>query len=103
MPTVHPSANPFKNRRMRDAAQDGMLITIRCNGCRRMTHFWAADLYQVLGDHQLHVPPWPCSRCRSTEGIDVTWSIPGADKLNGLTVRRPVRKIEKWLWRDEKA
>jgi hypothetical protein len=88
---------------MRDAAQDGMIITMRCALCRRTVHFWAADLLQVLGDHQVHVPPWPCSRCRSIEHMAVSWSVPSAQMLAGLTVRRPVRKIEKWLWRDERT
>lgn len=89
---------------MREAAHDGMLITMRCNACRRVTHFWAADLVQVLGDdHQVHIPPWPCSRCRTREYIDMSWTVATADRLNGLTVRRPVSKVERWIWRDEKA
>lgn len=104
MPAARPSGNPFRNRRMCDAARDGMLITLRCNGCRRTMHFWAVDLVRVVGeDHQLHLAPWPCSRCRTAEYISVSWTVPGAAMLAGLTVRRPVRKIERWLWRDEKA
>lgn len=104
MPVAHPSSNPFRNRLMRDAAADGMLIIMRCNRCRRATHFWAADLVAVVGDlHQAHVPPWPCSRCRTTEYINVTWTIPSAEMLRGLTVRRPVRKVERWIWRNEKT
>ncbi len=104
MPSVHPSANPFQNRRMIHAAQDGMIITMRCNGCRRSVHFWASDLVKVVGnDHQLHIAPWPCARCKSTESISVSWRVPSPDFLNGLTIRRPVRQVVKWLWRNEKA
>jgi len=104
MPAAGPSGNPFRNRRMCDAAHDGMLITLRCNGCRRTLHFWAADLVKVVGEHhQVHLAPWPCSRCQTADFIDVSWTVPGAAMLTGLTVRRPVRKIERWLWRNEKA
>lgn len=105
MPAARPSANRFKNRLMQDAAKDRMLITVRCNRCRRQTHYWAADLIEVLGwNHEVHVPPWPCSKCRSSELVDVRWQIPSAEMLAaGLTIRRPVKKIEKWLWRDERV
>lgn len=104
MPAAGPSGNPFRNRRMGEAAADGMLITLRCNGCHRTMYFWAVDLVRVLGEHhQVHVPPWPCSRCKTAEFINVTWAVPSPEKLAGLTVRRPVRKVERWLWRNEKA
>ena len=104
MPVAGPSGNPFRNRRLAEAASDRMLLTLRCNLCRRVTHFWAADLVPVIGEqHQIHVPPWPCSRCRTAEYINVTWCIPSGAMLDGLTVRRPVRKIERWIWRDERT
>ncbi|AVO36579.1 hypothetical protein [Pukyongiella litopenaei] len=79
-----------------------MLITVKCPGCRRRVNYWAADLVQVLGpEHQLHEPPFPCSRCRTRE-VDVSWSIPSPRDLQGLTVRRPVRQVVKWIWRDER-
>ncbi|MCV2887029.1 hypothetical protein [Ruegeria aquimaris] len=80
-----------------------MLITVRCPMCRRTVNFWAADLIKVLGpDHELQNPPFPCSRCKNNE-VDVRWTIPAASDLERLTVRRPVRQIVKWIWRDEKA
>lgn len=89
---------------MSEAAADRMLITMRCNACHRVTHFWAVDLVKVLGgNHQAHIPPWPCSRCRTAEFINMTWIVPSSLMLDGLTVRRPVRKIERWIWRDEKT
>lgn len=103
MPVGHPSSNPFKNRRMREAADDGMVITMRCGLCKRVAHFWATDLVTVLGDHQVHIAPWPCSKCKTKDYIDMSWKVPSPDMLRGLTVRRPVRKVERWIWRNEKA
>lgn len=104
MPAARPSSSPFRNRQMHHAAADGMLITMRCGLCGRVTHFWATDLVRVLGDnHQVHIPPWPCSRCRTKEFIDMRWQIPSTATLSGLTVRRPTKQITKWLWRDERA
>ncbi len=103
MPAAHPSANKFLNQRLAHAASNGMLITVCCPYCRRRVHFWAADLAKVLGpDHELHVPPFPCSRCRTRE-LDVKWCIPSAADLENLTVRRPVRQVVKWIWKDERA
>ncbi|WP_299911611.1 hypothetical protein [uncultured Paracoccus sp.] len=77
-----------------------------CNGCRRRVNYWAADLAQVIEDpfHEAHVPPWGCARCKTAEYMVMRWHVPSAEEMaKGLTVRRPVRKIEKWLWRDERA
>ena len=105
MPSV-PSRNKFANRRLRDAASEGMLLTVRCNGCRRQVHYLAADLVQVLGwDHEAHVPPpWPCSRCRTSEYLSMRSWLPAASQMaEGITVRRPVGQVTRWKWRDEKA
>ena len=86
---------------MRDAAQDGMLITVYCPMCRRRVNYWAQDLVKVVGPlHQAHIPPFPCSKCRTRE-LQVSWRVLPASEIGGLTVRRPVRQITKWIWRDE--
>jgi hypothetical protein len=104
MPAV-PSTNPAKNRNLGDCAREGTMITMRCNGCRRQVNFWATDLVAVLGpNHQAHVPPWPCTRCRTIEYVVMRSTYPSAADLQaGITVRRPVRQIVKWLWRDERT
>lgn len=104
MPARAPSANPFRNPRISDAARDGKLLTMRCGLCRRTAHFWATDLVAVVGgDHQAHVAPFPCSKCGHTDYIDLRWSVPSASELQTLTVRRPVRQVVKWIWRNERA
>lgn len=71
--------------------------------CSRTAHLWAEDLVMVMGpDHEMQRPPFSCSKCKKPD-IRVSWRIPAAAELVGLTVRRPVRKIERWIWRDKPA
>ena len=105
MPSAHPSANPYRNRSIADQARDDMLLTLICRGCNRRANFWAADLVKVLPErHQAHIPPFGCSRCGTREWVDYLWSKPSAEQLQGgLTVRRPVRQVVRWLWQDERT
>jgi len=81
----------------------GMVLSLKCGTCGRVVHYWAADLVQALGPlYRISRPPWAC-RCKASEGAVVKWFVPGPSALQGLTVRRPVKKIEKWVWRDERA
>lgn len=100
-----PSTNKFNNRSIGQCAGEGMMIVMRCNGCRREVRYWAKDLLLVLDFfHEAHVPPWPCSRCRTAEYMRMWWVLPSAADLQaGITVRRPVKQVTKWLWRDEKT
>ncbi|PTW99133.1 hypothetical protein DDE23_18730 [Pararhodobacter aggregans] len=104
MPAV-PASNRFSNRSIRDCARDGMIIVMRCNHCRRQVNYWASDLAQVIEDpfHEAHIPPWGCAKCRTSEYMVMRWRVPSALELSkGLTVRRPVRKVTKWIWKDER-
>lgn len=105
MPAV-PSTNKFSNRSIRDCARDRMMVIMRCHSCRRQVRYWAEDLAKVIEDpfHQAHIPPWGCARCGTSEYMAMRWYVPSASELQqGLTVRRPVRQIVKWIWRDERA
>lgn len=104
MPEV-PSRNRFNNRNIGTCAGEGMMIVMRCNGCRREVRYWASDLLLVLDFfHEAHVPPWPCSRCRTIEYMKMRWVLPSAADLQaGIVVRRPVQQVTKWIWRNEKT
>lgn len=89
---------------MREAAADGMIITVYCGLCRRRANYWASDLLQVVGPlHQVHLPMWPCSRCKTKDYIDMTWKVVAPGDLQGMIVRRPVQAVTRWIWRNEKA
>ena len=105
MPAGHPSANKFRNRTLRHIEHSGRLALVTCTGCGRACRYWAHDLIKVLGpDHDLLVPPFICSKCRRREWMDIRWIVPSATELqDGLTVRRPVKQVVRWIWRDEKA
>ena len=103
MPASRPSASKYRNRLVYQDADDGMMFEVRCGLCRRIVNYWAADLVKVAGrHHESHVPPFLCSKCGTREYLNISTKKPSACELqNGLTVRRPIRKIEKWLWRNE--
>ena len=104
MPAGHPSANKFRNLLMHQAAERGQMISLRCGLCNRVANYWASDLIAVVGpNHEAHVSPFDCAQCKTREYIDVTCAVPSPSKLNSLTVRRPVKQVTKWIWRDEKA
>ena len=104
MPSPGPSTNPFLNPTLADAARDGMLISVTCHLCRRTAHYWAEDLVRVVGPrHQRHLPPFMCSRCRTAEHMAVRWCIPTSAEREKLMVRRPVKQVVKWVWRNERA
>ncbi|MCV2870379.1 hypothetical protein OEW28_17330 [Defluviimonas sp. WL0002] len=90
---------------MEDAARDGLLVEVRCNACQRKVAYWAVDLRMVLGpDHPVHVAPFACSACRTRDFLDVRCRVPSVRELaDGLTVRRPVKQVVKWIWRNERA
>lgn len=106
MPQPTPPVAPSKRPRMMQAAIAGMLITVKCGLCRRQVNYWAADLVEVLGPQALaDVPPYPCSRCRAPDMLSVRRAVPSASELaeGKIVVRRPVRQIVKWTWRNERA
>lgn len=105
MPSI-PSTNRFANRSIRDCARDHMLMVMRCDLCGRTVNYWAEDLAKVIDDpfHEAHVPPWGCGQCGTIDYMSIRWHLPSAQELAaGLTVRRPVRQVVKWIWRDERV
>lgn len=87
---------------MQMAAELNMLITVRCSGCRREARYLAVDLIEVVGpSHFLKRPMWPCRRCQTADFIKNTWApITAQAPMSGVTVRRPVKKVVRWLWRE---
>jgi hypothetical protein len=92
--TSHPSKAP---RTLRQAAEDGMVVELRCNLCRRRVTYLAHDLLRVCSpDHPVHVPPFPCGRCRTTEYVSTRCRIPLLEEYGKLAIRRPLRQVWKW-------
>jgi hypothetical protein len=105
MPETHPSANRSKNASLGDAARHGMIVMVRCGSCGKKVNYWAADLLQVVGPrHNLHQAPFPCATCKSSDCLTVRWEVPSTSTLDaGLIVRRPVKQVMRWIWRNERA
>lgn len=87
---------------MQHAANLNMVITVRCSGCKREARYLAADLVEIVGrEHFLRNPMWPCRRCGTGDFISNTWApITAQSPQSGVVVRRPVKKVERWIWRD---
>lgn len=98
MPESH---RPSRHQRTwLDAAADRQVALIRCSLCGRSAHYLPEDLARVCGEKApAHVPPFPCSRCRTTEYMRVTLTIPRAEEAMAIQVRRPVKQVAKWIWR----
>jgi hypothetical protein len=107
MPTPHHLKNlavPGNRYTVREAASEGLIVSIRCTRCRRPpVLFLAADLAQVLdpGRDCFYPPPFPCSRCGETERIEVKLRSQDEAAVGKLLIRRlaGIRRVP--VWRDE--
>ena len=92
----HP-AKPI--RTLQDAANDGQIIALRCNFCRRLINYLATDLVEVLNPSRpVDAPPFACSRCGTASYMDVRVKTPSAGDYGHLIIRRllGVRSISEW-------
>jgi hypothetical protein len=101
MPEGFVSARPYpgKRYRLRDAANDGQLLVVRCRRCRRSARYLASDLVTILDPmRDAALPPFPCSKCEREDTIKVTFHSPSVGDYGHLVVRRPagVRTIQMW-------
>lgn len=100
MPETHHPVHPHParpHRTLEDAAKDGMVLELKCNGCHRKVTYLALDLLAVCGPrHPVHVPPWPCGKCRTSEYVSVRARVPYLEEYGRLPIRRPVGQVWKW-------
>lgn len=92
----HPYRKPYS---LGNAARDGMLLVVKCNCCRRTTHYLATDLIELLGQDRAALDaPFECSRCGTREYMRVSLRSPEGGDYGHLLVRRPagVVLIQKW-------
>lgn len=102
-----PEMNEAKKLRgwsLRDAAEAGQLLEVRCQFCRRTYRFFPRDLLQLTANVSLDrlACRFRCERCNckdymSLKVVQIWGSEPGK-----LTVRRLVRvtSIKKPIWED---
>ena len=92
----HPYNRPYS---LGQAADDGLLLVVRCVNCRRTLHFLAADLLQFYErDRPAEQPPFSCSRCKTDQFVRVSPRLPDPGDYGSLLIRRPaeVVQIQKW-------
>lgn len=86
-------------RTLQDAANDGMVLELRCRLCRQRATFMALDLLRVCGPHHpVHVAPFSCGRCGTIDYVTVKTRVPSLEEYGRLPIRRPVRQV--WKWED---
>jgi hypothetical protein len=94
---------PGKRYRLKDAADDALLVVVTCNLCHRAVHYLAADLVSVLDPgRDAHAPPFPCSRCGHARYVGVKLRSPESGDYGHLSVKRPAGVKTIWLWRTVK-
>lgn len=83
------------------AARLGQVLTVRCTKCRRQANYLASDLEKVLEPFRsAFTPPFPCSRCKTAEFVDVRVTVPSSREYMTMTIRRPIELTRRWRWRN---
>ena len=107
MPTPHHLKNlaiPGNRFTLREAAAQGLMLSLKCTRCRRPpVIFLASDLVQVLdpGLDCFVPPPFPCSACKTDRYIEVKPRAQEASAVGKLTIRRLAGIRQVPVWRDE--
>jgi hypothetical protein len=107
MPTPHHLKNlavPGNRYTLKDAAGQGLILSLHCARCRRpATLFFASDLVQVLPPSLdcFQPPPFACSKCGTDRYIEVTLRAQEAAAIGKLVVRRLAGIRQVPVWRDE--
>lgn len=96
----HPYDRPYS---LGQAADDGLLIVVRCVSCRKTVHFLPADLLTFFDRRRpAHQPPFECARCKTVEFIRVSLRLPEPGDYGSLLVRRPAEAVLVQKWRTVK-
>lgn len=88
-----------KVRTLQHAADDGQIISVRCNLCRKVVHYLATDLVLVLNPARpVDTPPFACSRCGTADYVDVKIKTASTADYCHLVIRRllRMRKVPEW-------
>ena len=107
MPTPHHLKNlaVYANRyRLAEAAQENLIVSLRCTNCRRpAVLFLATDLVKVIDpDRDCFIPPpFPCSRCKRADRIEVKLCTQEDAAVGKLVVRRLAGIKRVPVWRNE--
>ena len=103
MPVPYHKLKPTRRYTLGQAADVGNMLQVRCLVCLRPAQvFLARDLEHLLGDHaDANAPPFPCSKCRSLEFVQVKLRTPFDADVGKLIIRRLVRIDKVARWRNE--
>lgn len=96
----HERPYPGQGYTLKAAANDGLLLVVRCMRCRGpAVRFLAIDLVKFRDPYRYaDEPPFACSKCGTAEFVRVKFHQPSLGDYGHLDVRRPgpVRHIQTW-------
>jgi hypothetical protein len=107
MPTPHHLKNlavPGNRYTLREAAGEGLLLSLGCSRCRRPpVLFLASDLVQVLPPELdcFRPPVFACSHCKTDRYIHTKTRAQEEAAVGRLLVRRLAGVRQVPVWRDE--
>lgn len=97
-----PSRRTIEKITLGDLAVDNRVMVVKCNLCRRTSHFLTRDLVQVYGENRkMHDVFDRCSQCGRSNFLVVGTRLPGPEDEGTLKVRRPTLVRVQWSWREE--
>lgn len=84
------------------ATRLGHIVRVRCGACRRTVYFLPEDLAAIFGGARYALDaPFPCSKCGTTEFVNVNTYYPELADFGRITLRRPGPKKVVQTWRNE--
>lgn len=104
MPEAYIPERPYPGKgkpyTVAEAAAHNQLIICRCNRCKRLVRYLAADLVVVKGANWDAIrAPFGCSKCGSDEWIRVDIHTPAPGDYGHLVIRRPSHVVTTQMWK----
>lgn len=83
----------------------GMLVKVRCGGCRNVHRYHAADMIKLYGDipiSELEQQLW-CETCDTRRYLNVNWQTVYGPDVGTLKVRRlvQIKQVRVPIWKEE--
>lgn len=100
--SMTPSRRTIDAMTLDGAANDGRLLVVRCNLCRKTDTYMTKDLVEVFGGNAHPYRVFSrCRHCGKSEWVRSHLRLSNHDDVGHLRVRRPAGVIETQLWEEQ--